>query len=84
MFYENVTWDGNIKKTIRTIYICKHCIAIDLIFKHNQKDAMLGRVQIYLFIQLTWSDFVTSHEEVSWPLTLQQEIPNIHILNWAY
>jgi hypothetical protein len=25
-----------------------------------------------------------SHEEVSWPLTLQQEIPNIHISNWVY
>ena len=23
---------------------------------------------------------MTSHEEVSWPLTLRQEIPNIHIL----
>ena len=22
---------------------------------------------------------MTSHEEVSWPLTLRQEIPNIHI-----
>ena len=40
---------------------------------------MLGRVQIYLFIQLTWSVSVTSHEKVSWPLTLRQEIPNIHI-----
>jgi len=27
---------------------------------------------------------VTSHEEVSWPLTLRQEIPNIHISNWVY
>jgi hypothetical protein len=24
---------------------------------------------------------VTSHEELSWPLTLRQEIPNIHIFN---
>jgi hypothetical protein len=24
-------------------------------------------------------DCVTSHEEVSWPFTLRQEIPNIHI-----
>ena len=24
---------------------------------------------------------MTSHEEVSWPLTLRQEIPNIHIFN---
>ena len=22
--------------------------------------------------------------EVSWPLTLRQEIPNIHISNWVY
>jgi hypothetical protein len=53
LFYENVTWDGNIKKKIRTIYNCKHCIAVDLIIKHNQKGTMLGRVKIYLFIQLT-------------------------------
>ena len=25
---------------------------------------------------------MTSHAEVSWPLTLRQEIPNIHIYNW--
>jgi hypothetical protein len=46
LFYENVTytctWDGNIKKKIRTIYNCKHCIAVDLILKHNQKGTMLG------------------------------------------
>ena len=77
MFYENVTWDGYIK----TIYNCKHCIAVDLILKHNQKGTVLGRVKIDLFIQLTLSDSVMSHEEVSWPLTLRQEIPNIHISN---
>jgi hypothetical protein len=27
---------------------------------------------------------VTSLEEVSWPLTIRQEIPNIHISNWVY
>ena len=27
---------------------CKHCIAIDLILKHNQKVTMLGRVR-YIF-----------------------------------
>ena len=27
---------------------------------------------------------MTSHEEVSWPLTLRQEIPNIHISNWVH
>jgi hypothetical protein len=50
---ENVTWDGNIKKKIRTINNCKHCIAVDLILKHNRKGTMLGGVNIYLFIQLT-------------------------------
>jgi hypothetical protein len=44
-FYEHVTWDGNIKKTIRTIYNWKHCIAVDLILKHKQKGTMLGRVK---------------------------------------
>jgi hypothetical protein len=38
MFYENVSWDGNIKKEKIGRYIsCKHCIAVDLISKHNQK-----------------------------------------------
>jgi hypothetical protein len=36
-----------------------------------------------LFIQIKGTDCVMSHEEVSWPLTLRQEIPNIHIFNWA-
>jgi hypothetical protein len=53
LFYENVTWDGCIKKRIRTIYNFKHCTAVDLILKHNQKGTMLGRVKNYLFIQLT-------------------------------
>jgi hypothetical protein len=30
------------------------------------------------------TDYVTSHEEVSWPLTLRQKIANIHIFKWAY
>ena len=42
LFYENVTWDGNIKNKIRTIYNCKHCIAVDLILKQNQTGTMLG------------------------------------------
>ena len=50
--HENVTWDGNIKKTIRTIYNYKHCIAGDLLLKHNQTVTMLGRVTYMLFIQL--------------------------------
>jgi hypothetical protein len=52
LFYENVTWDGNIKKKLRTIYNYKHCIAVDLILKHNQTDTMLGRIRYMLFIQL--------------------------------
>ena len=45
IFYENVTWDGNIKNKIRTIYNCKHCIAVDPILKHNQTGTMLVRVR---------------------------------------
>jgi hypothetical protein len=37
MFYENVTWDGNIKKKLERYTNCKHCIAVDLILKHKQK-----------------------------------------------
>ena len=47
--YEHVTWDGNIKKKIRTIYNCKHCIAVDLILKYNQKGTMLGRVRLIIY-----------------------------------
>jgi hypothetical protein len=83
LFYETVTWDGSIKKKIRTIYNCKHCIAVDLILKHNQKGKSWEESD-RLFIQIIGTDCVTSHEEVSWPLTLRQEIPNIHIFNWAY
>ena len=46
-------------------------------------DSMLGRVR-YIFIQLTCSVSMVSHEEVPWSLTLQQEIPNIHISSWVY
>ena len=52
LFYENVTWDRNIKKKIRKIYNYKHCIAVDLILKDNQTGTMLGRVRYMLFIQL--------------------------------
>jgi hypothetical protein len=45
---------------------------------------MLGRVRYMLFFQLTRYVPVTSHEEVSWPLTLRQEIPNIHISNLVH
>jgi hypothetical protein len=40
MFYENVTWDGNIKKKLERYTNCKHCIAVDLILKHKH---MIGR-----------------------------------------
>ena len=44
-------WE-NTKKPIRTIYNYKHCIAFDLILKHNQTGKMLGIVRYMLFIQL--------------------------------
>jgi hypothetical protein len=28
---------------------CKHCIAVDLILKHNQKGSMLGRVRYIIY-----------------------------------
>ena len=40
---------------IRTIYNYKHCIAVNLILKHNQTGTMLGRVRYMLFFQLIWS-----------------------------
>ena len=48
--YENVPWDGNIKKKFKTIYNCKHCITVDLILKHNQKGSMLGRVRYIIYL----------------------------------
>ena len=61
---------------------CKHCNSVDLILKHNQKGLKLGRVK-YIFhsASMISSDVLTSHEEVSWPLTLLQEIQNMHISN---
>ena len=56
---------------------------VDRILKHNQKGSMLGKVR-YIIYSTNMIRLVTSHEEVSWPLTLRQEIPNIHISNWAY
>jgi hypothetical protein len=42
LFYENITWDENIKGEKLGQYTnCKHCIAVDLILKYNQKG--LGR-----------------------------------------
>jgi hypothetical protein len=31
------------------MYNCKHCIAVDLILKHNQKGTMLGRVRYIIY-----------------------------------
>jgi len=46
MFYENVSWDGNIKKNnLRRYTNCRHCIPVDLILKHKQKGSRLGRVR---------------------------------------
>ena len=70
---------GIIRKKLRRYTNCKHGIAVDLILKHNQKGTMLGRVRYIIY-----STNMTSHAEVSWPLTLRQEIPNIHISNWVY
>ena len=44
----------NIKKKIGRYTNCKHCLAIDLILKHNQKVTMLGRDRyiIQLFINV--------------------------------
>jgi len=35
----------------------------------------------YIIYSTNEADFMTSHEEVSCPLTLRQEIQNIHIFN---
>jgi hypothetical protein len=40
---------GILRKKIKTIYNCKHCIAVDLILKHNQKGTMLGRVRYIIY-----------------------------------
>jgi hypothetical protein len=51
---------------------------------NNCYNSDVGKESDGLFIQIIGTDCVTSHEEVSWPLTLRQEIPNIHIFNLAY
>jgi hypothetical protein len=48
LFYENVAWDGNIKKTLGRYTNGKHCLAVDLILKHNQKGSRFGRVIQYI------------------------------------
>ena len=49
LFYENVTWDRNIKKNMTIYKLIKHCIAVDLILKHNKKGSMLGRVGYIIY-----------------------------------
>ena len=63
MIYENVLWDGNIKKNVGRYTNCKHFIAIDMILKHSLTGSRLGRV-IYIIYS---------------PFTMRQEIRNIHI-----
>ena len=60
---------------------CKYCSAVHLIL--NQKDSRLGRVR-YIIYSTNETDLRMSHEEVSCPLTLRQEIQNIHIFNRLY
>ena len=52
--YENVSWDANINKKLRRYANCKHCIAVHLILKHNQKGSRLRRWDA-LFIKLSWN-----------------------------
>ena len=49
LFYENVTWEGNSKKKIRTIYKLLTYNAVDLKLIHNQKGSMLGRVRYIIY-----------------------------------
>ena len=50
MFYEKVTWDGNIKEKTSGRYTnCKHCIVVDLILKYSQNDSKLGRNRYIIF-----------------------------------
>ena len=61
----------------------KHCIAVDLILKHNQKGSMLGRVgyiicstNVIRLHDVTWRGVMAAYTT--------KEIPNIHIFNWVY
>ena len=40
---------GVLRKNLGRYTNCKHCIAVDLIFKHNQKDSKLGRVRYIIY-----------------------------------
>jgi hypothetical protein len=63
--YENVSWDAHINKKLRRYANCKHCIAVHLILKHNQKGSKLRRVRCIIYQTNMKTDFVTSHDEVS-------------------
>ena len=40
---------GILRKKLRRYTDCKHCFAVDLILKHNQKGSMLGRVWYIIY-----------------------------------
>ena len=40
---------GILRKKLGRNTNCKHCIAVDLILKHNQKGTMLGRVRYIIY-----------------------------------
>jgi hypothetical protein len=73
---ENSSQLNNCYNSIHCSFLFVNCIP-----KEEEERAQCWEESDTLFIQLTWSVSVTSHEEVSWPLTLRQEIPNIHISN---
>ena len=49
MFYENVTWDGYIKKKLGRYTNCIQCIAVVLILKHNQNGSRLVWVRYIIY-----------------------------------
>jgi len=40
---------GIIRQKLGQYTNCKHCIAVDLILKHNQKGSLLGRVRYIIY-----------------------------------
>jgi hypothetical protein len=82
--WSNMGW--NINKKLGRYTNCKYCIEVDLILMYNQKGSRLGRVWYIIYTtNMKRTLLHTSHdEEVSWLLTLRQEIQNIHISNWVY
>ena len=45
---------GILRKQLRRNTNCKHCIAVDMILKHNQKGLSLGRAK-YIIYSITWN-----------------------------